>query len=344
MNTAMEQFSSGPSEGPEPPATGFARLSRATPTRPLRPRVVVAWIWMVAALLSLYGAPSIRDWLRTAGDGQEQGWRPALGDLLVRLSDATGLSRVRDALEGEGEKPPVVPATAPIAPPPATAAPAVAPSAPVRKVLLVGASTIQFHLGVQLEKRLPERNPGVTVVRLGKLSTGLTRPDVFDWPAAVQELLQRHRPDLLIANFGGNDAQAMVLDDGRIARFGKPEWESNYQVRVARIVEIGRAAGARVLLMGMSTTRDPSLSRRMARINALTEEVARQRGAAFLSIWDIGADSGGNYQDTTVVDKVPIRTRLADGKHFSRTGAAWATELILDRLGTVVPLLNAGVN
>lgn len=312
---------------------------------PIRPRVVVAWIWLVAALLSLYGAPSIRDWLRTAGDGQEQGWRPALGDLLVRLSDATGLSRVRAALEGDGEAARVVPASAPAAGPSrAATAPAVAPPAQVRRVLLVGASTIQFHLGVQLEKRLSERHPGVTVVRLGKLSTGLTRPDVFDWPAAIQTLLQQHRPDLLIANFGGNDAQAMVLDDGRIARFGKPEWESNYQVRVARVVEIGRAAGARVLLMGMSTTRDPALSRRMARINTLTETVARQTGAVFLSTWDVGADSKGNYQDTTVVDGVPVRTRLADGKHFSRAGAAWAADVILDRMATVVPLPKLPIN
>jgi hypothetical protein len=308
--------------------------------------VVVAWIWLVAALLSLYGAPSIRDWLRTAGDGQEQGWRPALGDLLVRLSDATGLSRVRAALEGDsvGDGRPSLPASAPATtPPPVAAAPAVAPAAEVRKVLLVGASTIQFHLGVQLEKRLPERNPGVTVVRLGKLSTGLTRPDVFDWPAAVQGLLEQHHPDLVIANFGGNDAQAMVLDDGRIAKFGRPEWESNYQVRVARIVEIGRAAGARVMLMGMSTTRDPALSRRMARINALTEQVARQRGATFLSLWDIGADADGNYRDTTVVDRVAIRTRLADGKHFSRAGAAWAADVILDRVAAAVPLAGGGI-
>jgi hypothetical protein len=303
--------------------------------------VVVAWIWLVAALLSLYGAPSIRDWLRTAGDGQEQGWRPALGDLLVRLSDATRLSRVRAALEGDGEAARVVPGSAPAAaPPPAAAAPAVQ----VRRVLLVGASTIQFHLGVQLEKRLPERHPGVTVVRLGKLSTGLTRPDVFDWPAAIQALLQQHHPDLLIANFGGNDAQAMVLDDGRIARFGKPAWEASYQVRVARVVEIGRAAGARVLLMGMSTTRDPALSRRMARINTLTETVARQTGAVFLSTWDVGADSKGNYQDVTVVDGVPIRTRLADGKHFSRAGAAWAADVILGRMATLIPMPKVAIN
>jgi uncharacterized protein len=318
----------------------------AAPTQPLRPRVVVAWIWLVAALLSLYGAPSIRDWLRTAGDGQEQGWRPALGDLLVRLSDTTGLSRLRAALEGDpaGTRPAAA-IPPPAAPPPAaTAVPPAAPAPLVRRVLLVGASTIQFHLGTQLERRLPERHPGVTVVRLGKLSTGLTRPDVFDWPAAVQALLQQHRPDLLIANFGGNDAQAMVLDDGRIARFGKPEWEASYRQRVARIVQLGRAAGARVLLLGMSTTRDPALSRRMARINTLTEAVARQTGAVFLSIWDVGADARGNYQDVTVVEGVPIRTRLADGKHFSRVGSAWAADVILDRMAAVVPLPQARVN
>ena len=161
-------------------------------------------------------------------------------------------------------------------------------------MLLVGASTIQFHLGMRAGAAAGgQLSRACTVVRLGKLSTGLTRPDVFDWPAQVRALLAQHDPDLVIANFGGNDAQAMVLDDGRIARFGEPEWEASYRVRVARIVEVGRAAGARVVLLGMSTTRDPALSRRMARINTLTEAVARQTGALYLSTWDLGADARG---------------------------------------------------
>ena len=144
----------------------------------------------------------------------------------------------------------------------------------------------------------------------------------------------------MIANFGGNDAQAMVLDDGRIARFGRPEWEASYRAAGGpHRRSSAAAAGARVVLLGMSTTRDPgAVPAHGPHQHADRGGRPRSAGALFLSTWDVGADARGNYQDVTVVDGVPIRTRLADGKHFSRAGAAWAADVILERMAAVVPL------
>jgi uncharacterized protein len=205
-------------------------------------------------------------------------------------------------------------------------------------VLLVGASSIQFHLGVELERELASAYAGLQVLRLGKLSTGLTRPDVFDWPAKLRELVASFRPDLVIANFGGNDGQSLVLDDGRVARFGQPEWERTYRARLQQIVAIAREGGAQVALLGMSTTRDPVLSRRMARINTLMDEVAAPAGAHYLSIWDLGADRRGQYQEVATIKGVATKTRLADGKHFSRAGAAFVAVEIGRRLATLFAL------
>ena len=201
----------------------------------------------------------------------------------------------------------------------------------------MGASSIQFHLGSELQRVLGVYT-GLTVLREGKLSTGLTRPDVFDWPARLRELCGSFRPDLVVANFGGNDAQSMVLPDGRIARFGQPEWEQTYGARLQEMVAIGRQAGAQVVLLGMSTTRDPVLSRRMSRVNTLTEEAARATGAHYLSIWDLGADARGQYQEVASLGGRPTRTRLADGKHFSRAGAAFVAVEIGRRLAAVFAL------
>ena len=327
----------------------------ASPSRSAQavgPWTVVVSAWLLAVLLTVYQAPSVRQWLTTSGEGQEQGWTLAVGDALVALSEATGLAALRRSLEREEAESLVKPTqmkspAAAIPPAPGSPAATTGPAAgaaparragPIRRVLLVGASTIQFHLGAELERRLSASFPELRVVRLGKLSTGLTRPDVFDWPGQVRALLAQHDPDLVIANFGGNDAQAMVLDDGRVTRFGRPEWEAAYRERVRQVVTVARQGGAQVVLLGMTTTRDPALSRRMDRINKLTEEAGREAGALYLSTWDLGADARGNYQDVTVVDGVPVRTRLADGKHFSRSGAAFAAGKILDRLTRLVPI------
>ena len=36
----------------------------------------------------------------------------------------------------------------------------------------------------------------IDVFRKGKVSTGLTRDDVFDWPEEVGRLIEEHQPDL----------------------------------------------------------------------------------------------------------------------------------------------------
>ena len=210
-------------------------------------------------------------------------------------------------------------------------------------MLLVGASSIQFHLGIELERVLVERRiPGLTVLRLGKLSTGLTRPDVFDWPARLRELCASFHPDLVVANFGGNDAQSMVLRDGRIARFGQPDWERTYGARLQEIVSHRPGGEApRSCCWACPPPAIPCCPRRMSRVNTLTEEAARAAGANYLSIWDLGADARGRYQEVATIGGRAIKTRLADGKHFSRAGAAHVAAEIARRLAAIHPLVPA---
>jgi hypothetical protein len=317
--------------------------ARAPRRRPVRPLVS---LWAVGIALSLYGASEVQTWLRTSAVASRY---PALttpiADSMSRAGRWTGLSRLHEALEG-GPLQALGGPAAPAGAEPAPRAPAVAPRsagqpAAVGRVLIVGASTIQFHLGVELERALRARVPALVVERLGKLSTGLTRPDVFDWPAKLRALVAEVHPDLVIANFGGNDAQAMVLERGEVAHYATPRWEAAYRARVREIVAIARQGGARVVMLGMSTTRDPVLSRRMEHINAITEEAGRAAGADFLSIWDLGADAGGHFQDVVVIDGVPTRTRLADGKHFSRAGALHVVGPICDRLAARYKFVSA---
>ena len=114
----------------------------------------------------------------------------------------------------------------PIAPAPADASDEAEPVAPApRRVLLVGASSIQTDLGRALERRI-EDELGVEVLRHGRHSTGMARPDYFDWNARALELSADFRPDLVIAQFGGNDGQGLTdRDTGRaVAPFFTDAW------------------------------------------------------------------------------------------------------------------------
>jgi hypothetical protein len=76
----------------------------------------------------------------------------------------------------------------------------------------------------------------------------------------------------------------------------------------------------------------------MAHVNALTERAALAAGGAFLSMWDLGAGPRGEFQDVFPIDGVPTRTRLADGKHFSRAGARMVMDRLIPRLEQLIEL------
>ena len=80
------------------------------------------------------------------------------------------------------------------------------------RVLVVGDSDAGTF-GPYLEELLDETGVAETTVDY-KVSSGLSRPDFFDWPAHLRRQLPDVDPDIVVVTFGGNDAQGMALADG----------------------------------------------------------------------------------------------------------------------------------
>ena len=51
-----------------------------------------------------------------------------------------------------------------------------------------------------------------------KVSSGLARPDFFDWPAELDRKLPEVNPDIVVATFGGNDAQGLAVAERHVHR------------------------------------------------------------------------------------------------------------------------------
>lgn len=208
---------------------------------------------------------------------------------------------------------------------------------PVGKVVLVGASSIQYYLGAELERRL-EATYGVEVHRLGKLSSSLTRPDYFDWPTKIDELIDEHQPDLVIAQFGGNDCQNIMLPSGRGTSFGTDAWDEEYAGRVRDFVTRMQAGGARAIMLGMPNMRSGSFSRRIKSVNALIREHAEAVGGTYIPTWDLTSDAFGKYQRTIEFEGEDGLMRLGDGIHYSRLGGKYVAEHVTQRLERHVAL------
>lgn len=211
----------------------------------------------------------------------------------------------------------------------------------VRRVLLVGASSIQYYLGVELERALEEGYDGLTVHRKGKLGTGLVRDDVFDWQAEIEALLARHRPDVVLLQFGGNDAQPLTDAAGERHAFGTEGWQADYRRRLGEVVDAVKAAGAHPVFLGMPVMRESGFDGRMERLDGWTHELAAERGAGFVAVRDLSANPDGSYRVDVRHEGRAGAMRLPDGIHFKRLGAQYVADHLVERLEREVLLVPA---
>ncbi|MGZ3461174.1 MAG: DUF459 domain-containing protein, partial [Archangium sp.] len=123
-----------------------------------------------------------------------------------------------------------------------------------RTVLLLGDSLLVTSFGEFLEKSLNEQ-PGLRAVRRAKSSTGLARPDFFDWMKAGREEVERHRPEVVVVIMGGNDGQDLTDDQGKgRIHWGTPQWEVAYRQRVEDFLRVLDAPGRKILWVELPLT------------------------------------------------------------------------------------------
>jgi lysophospholipase L1-like esterase len=163
----------------------------------------------------------------------------------------------------------------------------------------------------------------VDVKKYGRISTGLARPDFFNWPATMQQIVDGYRPDLTIVMLGDNDNQSLQTPGGdQETPIGTFPWAAAYEARAERFAKIATAGGGHVVWVGLPIVRDASRWDFIQRENEIYRSVAdRLPNVAFLDTWDLFAAPGGGY---TAYFRDPdgsiAQVREDDGVHFNGTG------------------------
>jgi hypothetical protein len=212
-------------------------------------------------------------------------------------------------------------------------------------VLLVGDSMIAGALGLFLERGL--RESGHLVSRRGRSSTGLARPDFFDWQSAVREAVTDTNPEVAVAMFGGNDVQGLWLAPDRWIRWQDPGWSEEYARRVDAFCDALSSSGAHIVWIGLPAMRSPRFSSRVERVNTIYRaEMAIRSRARFLDTWSVLADEGGGYVDHVELADEPrpdgrrkrrrVRVRAGDGIHLTTEGARMLAAWVLGELGSTL--------
>ena len=109
------------------------------------------------------------------------------------------------------------------------------------RVYMIGSSTMGHPLGPMLVKALGAW--GVTAKRWARASSGLARPDFFDWEAKIPQIIKRHDPDVWVVALGTNDNQGLVVPrtgkkKRRWINFRRDEWAKIYAQRIDRLLSL----------------------------------------------------------------------------------------------------------
>jgi hypothetical protein len=160
----------------------------------------------------------------------------------------------------------------------------------------------------------------------GRVATGLTRPDVFNWFEEVRRKLKELKPRAVVLGFGGNDDKAYMtgLPEGvSIDAFGGSVWRREYGRRVGGLMDMINRAGAMVVWIGLPQTQSREQTQRFDVVNAVVQREAREREgrAVFIDTYTMFAgDDGGYAEYLPNASGRLVKMRAADGVHFEREG------------------------
>ncbi len=304
------------------------RQAERASQRPLgadRDRALAVWepIDAVAGPLGLQAPRSLFDTIRDGGESSDDG--ESVIDVAA-TAPGTTTGTVPEIDEPSASPATTIPATTTMAttPPPRT----VTAEDPLR-VALLGDSTMT-ELGAALQKALAATGVARSEVD-ARISSGLSRPDFFDWPAHVVQVLPEQDPEVIITIFGGNDAQGFVVD-GAVLDFGTPEWITEYRRRVSTMMTLMSDAGRKVIWIGQPTMRSESFDAKIAVLNQIyADQAATFERVEFVDSKPFISPAGYRAYGPGV-DGTDVQLRAIDGIHLTREGGAVIAVPVLEIL------------
>jgi hypothetical protein len=206
------------------------------------------------------------------------------------------------------------------------------PAAPIRSVLLIGASTMQWAVGRAIERQLTYAP--VRVVNAARSATGLARPDHHDWMERSIQLVDEHKPDVVIVQFGGNDCQSLFDAEGEVVvnYDARQRWRSELFRRMGELVVTLREHGSRVVLLDLQPMESRNHHRCVSEMNDLTERAGVMWQVPVVSVQQLVGGPDGEYVESTRWMGRDVHLRAADGLHLTRAGGEIVAAAVFDAL------------
>jgi uncharacterized protein len=195
--------------------------------------------------------------------------------------------------------------------------------------------------------------PGQALERVGgavdvvgvesRLSTGLTRPDLYNWFTRIQKAPKKLRPRVAVLSFGADDAHDYMtgVPKGKaIGRLGTSTWDAEYRRRADGVTRELIAKGIYVVWLGLPIPDGAGFKRTFPVVNGILSAVAGEYPgkAAYVDTWDLLADAHGRFTPYLRVRGKLTLMRLPDGVHYTPAAGDRIVAQLLKQLGAVYDL------
>jgi hypothetical protein len=215
------------------------------------------------------------------------------------------------------------------------------PGAPARRVatfvrprsgrlslLATGDSMIQIIDGF-LDARLSRS--GVAVHTDARISTGITKPFLLNWPLHARGQARRLRPDVSVVFLGANDGYPLRSRSGRRVDCCGRGWVAAYARKASAMMSsYARHGGGTVYWATLPAPRKASYRAIYRRINAALRDAARRHpGEVHIVPLARRFTPGYRFRQTIRWGGRTVSVRQGDGIHLNITGASIAATMIV---------------
>jgi len=194
------------------------------------------------------------------------------------------------------------------------------------QVLATGDSMIQI-VDTYLARRL-EPGGGVDVRSDARISTGISKPGLLNWPRHAAAQARRFRPRATVVFLGANDGFDLRSDGRRVKCCGRT-WSREYARRARRMMlSYAQGGTRRVYWLLLPQAREGFFRRAYPAVNRGLRRAARGVEKVRLVHLNELFTPGGRYRDFIRYEGRRVRARQADGVHLSPAGASIAASIV----------------
>ncbi len=187
-----------------------------------------------------------------------------------------------------------------------------------KRILIVG-DQMAGGMGAGVT-RMAENEDNIEVINRFNETSGLARPEIYDWAAAIPKMAEGKEFTTAFVLIGLNDRRDM-RDGDKLLKFGSPEWAVVYKRRVDAVIDALSAQHMQVFWMGEPPMGEAELDADMQTLTTLQKERVLAKAATFIDLRAPFLGPDGKYSergpDDTGADR---RLRESDGVTFFKMG------------------------